>query len=102
MPGRYLVLALLEGGNQQLQHFLNVTPNGTQFCFHPTVSYQAALYLQTSGQAYLQVGGSGMCKDVKHHGNDLKKQERRSPEETTTTTCHVNKLPQVDIIVVAA
>jgi hypothetical protein len=102
------VLALLEGGNQQLQHFFerhqmgNDSPVSSQR-YHT----KAALFYRTNLDKHVhKVGGSGMYKGRQaSRERPSKQQRRRSQEETTTTTtamCHVNKLPKMKHSVVVA
>ena len=91
------VLALLEGGNEQLQHFFerhqmgNDSPISSQR-YHT----KAALFYKTHLDKHVhKVGGSGMYKGRRASRERPQKQERSSPE-ATTTTCHVNKLPQME------
>jgi hypothetical protein len=99
------VLALLEGGNQQLQHFFerhqmgNDSPVSSQR-YHT----KAALFYRTNLDKHVhKVGGSGMYKGRQaSRERPSKQQRRRSQEETTTATCHVNKLPKMKHSVVVA
>lgn len=109
------VLALLEGGNEQLQHFFerhqmgNNSPVSSQR-YHT----KAALFYRTHLDKHVhKVGGSGTYQGrqaSREREQRPPKQQRqqqqqcRSPEETTTTTttttCHVNTLPQMEHTIV--
>jgi hypothetical protein len=98
------VLALLEGGNEQLQHFFerhqmgNDSPKSSQR-YHT----KAALFYRTNLDKHVhKVGGSGMYKGRQASRERTQKQECRSPEEATTATCHVNKLPRREHNIVVA